>query len=114
MRDDLLALYIGYMDKVLSNARVDHLRKLKRIRDHEVLPGDLPDTTYIQDIQTCETLSLEQLASDVSLQTALNSLSGNETYVLFQVICMERSAMAVAGRALRKLRNTLIGEPTND
>ena len=127
MKNELLALYIGYMDKVLSNARVDYLRRLKRIHEHEILPGDVPDTTLIQDTHSFEVMSLEQLTTDISMQTALSSLSKNEAYVLLQLVCIERSVKAVAddlsiattsvyrlkSRALRKLRNELIGGPVH-
>lgn len=121
--NELLALYIGYMDKVFANARVDYLRKLKRINDHEVLPGELPEGISESEVRQEGLVRLDQVASDQALQAALRWLSGNEATVLFQLICMERTVQDVAdalgitpnsvyrikGRALRKLRDILTG-----
>ncbi len=113
MKNEVLAMYIAYMDKVLSHARINYLRKLYRIQDHEVFPGDIPEVVDNEGISLpAETLF--QLAEDESMRRAMKSLKKVEAIVLFRVVCLEESTQEVAkdlgitDRSVRRIKSNSI------
>jgi len=127
MRDETLALFACYMKKVLANARIDYIRKKNSIHKHEVMAGKAYEDEVAQ-LVADEQSPLEQIISDASLKRMLDSLSENEAYVLYHVVCLgepavlsaqvlgiaEKSVSRIKQRALSKLKNLLKGELFDD
>lgn len=127
MRDETLALFACYMKKVLANARIDYIRKKNSIHKHEVMAGKAYEDEVAQ-LVADEQSPLEQIISDAFLKRMMDSLSENEAYVLYHVVCLgepailsahalgvaEKSVSRIKHRALMKLRNTLEGERVDD
>lgn len=127
MKDETFALFVGYMNQVLKNARIDYIRKLRRIGRFEVMTGDAYEDEVAQLISDEQSL-LDQMASEAFLQSVLASLSEAEAFVLYHVVCLEESTVSVARRlgiteksvsrikrrALTKLRTRLEGGILDD
>lgn len=127
MRDDTHALFAAYMKKVLSNARIDYIRKMNAIHKHEVMAGKAYEDE-VAHLVAVEKSPLEQIISDASLKRMMDSLSETEAYVLYHVVCLgepailsahalgvaEKSVSRIKRRALMKLRNILEGERIDD
>lgn len=127
MKDETFALFVGYMNQVLKNARIDYIRKLRRIGRYEAMTGDAYEDEVAQLISGEQSL-LDQMASEAFLQSVLASLSEAEAFVLYHVVCLEEPTVSVARclgiteksvsrikcRALTKLRTRLEGGILDD
>lgn len=120
MRDEVLARFITYMNRVILHARIDYLRKKKRINEKETMPEKMPEELYYNE-SIWEPAELSEVTAHPLVNAAFTRLTENEQMVLFHLICCHREVSEVAAimkmasgsiyrikrRALQKLREEL-------
>ena len=118
--DALKGAFICYVQKVATHARVDYLRKAKRIEDHEILVDDIQ---LLADRVQAAVDAQDKLFENCDLLNAFaHLLSESERLTLHYLIVMEKSTREVArcmdiserwvrvmkNRAVKKLREALL------
>jgi RNA polymerase sigma factor (sigma-70 family) len=122
--DALKGAFISYVQKVAAHARIDYLRKAKRIEDHEILVDDIQllsnrvqNAVDVQDelFENCDLLNaFEHLLSE-SERLTLHYLIVMEKSIREVARCMgisERWVRVLKNRAVKKLREALLNGET--